>query len=67
MLFKKSTDGKTSQKKDYTKNLLLSLSDLESYPGHVVQTVTIPPHTKQRNHVHHFQTEIAYVLSGQAI
>ena len=66
MKYKKSSDGVISHKKDYSKNLLLSLEELKNYPGHVVQTVTIPAHTKQRNHKHHKQTEIAYVLQGSA-
>jgi len=67
MQFKKSGENKTDLKKDYKKSVLLSLSDLSKYPGHVLQTVTIPPHTKQRKHLHHKQTEIGYVLSGHAI
>jgi quercetin dioxygenase-like cupin family protein len=66
MLFKKSIDGQTAQKKDYSKTLLLSLDELGKYPGHAIQTVTIPPHTKQRKHMHHIQTEVAYILSGHA-
>lgn len=67
MIYKKSTEGQISQKKDYSKTLLLSLDELNRYPGHAVQTVTIPAHTKQRKHLHHIQTEVAYILSGQAI
>lgn len=66
MRFIKSIDKEAILKKDYSKKVLLSLEDMAKYPGHVVQTVTIPPHTKQRNHFHMQQTEIAYVLSGNA-
>ncbi|MDE2026392.1 MAG: cupin domain-containing protein [Patescibacteria group bacterium] len=66
MKYRKATEGQESVKKDYSKKLIFSLKDMSEYPGHALQTVTIPPHTKQRNHFHMQQTEVAYILSGTA-
>ncbi len=65
MKFKKSTDGEDIQKKDYSKKVIFPLSDFEE-KGHLLQVVTIPPHTKQRFHVHDIQTEVSYLLEGKA-
>lgn len=35
--------------------------------GHLLQTVTIPPQTKQKPHYHDSQTEIFYILEGECI
>lgn len=52
-------------KKDYSKEILFTKEDFENN-GHLLQIVTIPPHTKQRAHVHRTQTEVFYILEGEA-
>ena len=51
-------------RKDYSKRVLFDIGDLPP-GGHMLQEVTIPPHTKQRAHYHNIQTEIFYILSGE--
>lgn len=53
-------------KPDYSKKILFNPEDFIQ-PGHLLQVVTIPPQTKQRVHYHHKQTEVFYVLSGEAL
>ena len=65
MKFRKATEGQNIQKPDYSKKIIFSLSDFEE-KGHLLQVVTIPPHTKQRTHVHKIQTEVSYLLEGEA-
>lgn len=65
MKYKKFSDGKLIQKQDYSKVVLFDLNDFKA-SGHWLQLVTIPPQTKQRAHVHHQQTEVEYVLDGEA-
>ena len=65
MKYKKPQDGEFIQKKDYSKTILFNLADFKE-KGHMLQVVTIPPQTKQRGHVHHIQTEVEYVLEGEA-
>lgn len=64
MKYKNHTDGDIVEKKDYSKNVIFSLSDFEE-KGHLLQTVTIPPQTKQRLHQHFKQTEVYYALEGE--
>ncbi|MEI6690823.1 MAG: cupin domain-containing protein [bacterium] len=49
--------------KDYSKNILFNREDFGN-DGHILQTVTIPPLTKQREHFHNIQTEVFYILEG---
>lgn len=51
-------------RKDYLKRVLFDTVDLPP-GGHMLQEVTIPPHTKQRAHYHNIQTEVFYILSGE--
>ena len=53
-------------KQDYSKEIIFGLDDLPS-GGHLLQIVTIPPHTKQRIHSHQTQTEVFYMLSGTCL
>ncbi|HYK08252.1 MAG TPA: cupin domain-containing protein [Candidatus Eisenbacteria bacterium] len=61
----KRGEGKEVVKKDYIKHILFSLEDFKE-KGHLLQTVSIPPQTKQRLHKHYLQTEVWYVLDGEA-
>ena len=51
-------------KSDYSKKVLFSLQDFLP-KAHQLQTVTIPPQTRQRSHYHTIQTEVFYILEGQ--
>lgn len=53
-------------KKDYSKKILFSPTDFKE-PGHQLQIVIIPPHTKQRLHTHAIQTEVYYILEGECL
>ena len=65
MKHKNRNEGEIQLKKDYSKRIIFSTSDfLEK--GHLLQEVTIPPKTKQRLHKHFKQTEVWYILSGEA-
>ena len=66
MKYKKAADSQEIIKKDYSKKIIFSLDDFAKYPGNMLQTVTIPPHTTQRKHFHMKQTEVAYIISGNA-
>lgn len=66
MKYKVVSEGQIDTKKDYSKRIIFSLSDfLEK--GHMLQTVTIPPNTKQRKHYHNIQTEVFYILDGETV
>ena len=52
-------------KPDYRKKIIFSPHDFDA-TGHLLQVVTIPPATRQRLHVHEKQTEVFYILDGQA-
>lgn len=66
MKYKAASDGQIDIKKDYSKRIIFSPNDfLEK--GHLLQTVTIPPHTQQRMHYHNIQTEVFYILEGETI
>ena len=45
--------------------MIFSLDDFDE-AGHLLQVVTIPPDTRQRMHSHGLQTEVFYILEGQA-
>lgn len=64
MKHKKASDVKTVIKKDYSKKVYFDLEDFDE-KGHLFQTVTIPPKTKQREHWHDKQTEVFFVLEGE--
>src|SRR5690348_11651459 len=65
MRYKTNKDGEVIIKKDYSKKVLFSLADFDE-KGHLLQTVTIPPQTKQRLHKHFKQTEVYYILEGES-
>lgn len=65
MKYKPSTEGKEIVKKDYSKKTIFSLDDFEE-KGYLLQVVTIPPDTRQRGHFHSKQTEVFYILEGEA-
>ncbi|OGK62964.1 hypothetical protein A2334_01885 [Candidatus Roizmanbacteria bacterium RIFOXYB2_FULL_38_10] len=66
MHHKKSSESNLIIKKDYSKQVIFSLKDFRE-KGHLMQVVTIPPHTRQRLHAHHVQTEVYYVLEGETL
>jgi len=65
MRYRPAGSGETVEEKDYSKTIIFSSDDFEA-PGHLLQVVTVSPHTKQRLHLHRQQTEVFYVLEGQA-
>jgi quercetin dioxygenase-like cupin family protein len=65
MKYKPSTEGQEFVKKDYSKRIIFSPDDFDE-PGHLLQIVTIPPNTRQRAHSHGKQTEVFYILEGEA-
>jgi len=58
--------GETVEEPDYSKTIIFSSDDFPE-PGHLLQVVTIPPRTRQRLHLHEQQTEVFYILEGQAL
>jgi quercetin dioxygenase-like cupin family protein len=66
MKYRPSTDGQEIVKKDYRKKIIFSLNDFDE-KGHLLQVVTIPPNTRQRMHSHDKQTEVFYILEGEAV
>jgi quercetin dioxygenase-like cupin family protein len=65
MKYRSSTEGRDIVKQDYQKRIIFSLEDFDE-KGHLLQVVTIPPNTRQRMHAHHEQTEVFYILEGEA-
>jgi quercetin dioxygenase-like cupin family protein len=65
MKYRPSVQGQEIVKKDYRKKIIFSLEDFEE-KGHLLQVVTIPANTRQRLHAHHRQTEVFYILEGEA-
>lgn len=59
-----ASDSEKVVKQDYSKAIQLRPEDFGN-DGHMLQTVTIPPQTKQREHYHHIQTEVFYILKGE--
>jgi quercetin dioxygenase-like cupin family protein len=66
MKYRSATEGELVVKQDYRKRIIFSLEDFDE-KGHLLQVVTIPAHTRQRLHYHEKQTEVFYILEGQAI
>lgn len=66
MKYRSATEGEEIVKKDYRKKIIFSLEDFEE-KGHLLQVVTIPPHTRQRLHSHLEQTEVFYILEGESV
>ena len=66
MKYRPAGSGETVEEKDYSKTIIFSRQDYE-VPGHLLQVVMVPPHTRQRLHLHREQTEVFYVLEGQAV
>ena len=64
MIYRPANQGDEIVEQDYRKKIIFSLDDFAE-PGHLLQVVTIPPHTRQRVHSHHRQTEVFYVLEGE--
>jgi len=65
MKYKPAGSGEILEEQDYSKTVIFSSGDFEE-EGHLLQVVTVPPRTKQRLHFHREQTEVFYVLEGQA-
>lgn len=65
MKYRASGEGQEVVKSDYKKKIIFSLDDFDE-KGHLLQVVTIPPNTRQRLHSHHRQTEVFYILEGEA-
>jgi quercetin dioxygenase-like cupin family protein len=66
MKFKAASQGEVIVREDYSKKIIFNLEDFNN-TGHLLQTVNIPPNTKQRQHFHHKQTEVFYILEGECI
>jgi quercetin dioxygenase-like cupin family protein len=64
MKYVKAGKGNKIVRQDYSKEIIFDVNDLPGN-GHMLQTVIIPPNTKQRNHSHDVQTEIFYILRGE--
>ena len=64
MKYSSINDSKKITAKDYYKKIIFNLSDFDN-DGHLLQTVTIYPNTKQRKHYHNKQTEVFYILEGE--
>lgn len=58
--------GERVEEPDYSKTIIFSGDDFLE-PGHLLQVVTIPPKTRQRLHLHEKQTEVFYILEGEAL
>ena len=65
MKYRSSTEGQEVVKQDYRKKIIFTPDDFDE-KGHLLQVVTIPPHTWQRAHSHKEQTEVFYILEGEA-
>jgi mannose-6-phosphate isomerase-like protein (cupin superfamily) len=65
MKYRSSIAGQEIVKKDYRKKVIFSLDDFDE-KGHLLQVVTVPPVTRQRMHSHGQQTEVFYILEGEA-
>jgi len=65
MKYRPSAKGTEIVREDYRKKVIFSQDDFEE-KGHLLQVVTIPPNTRQRMHFHDQQTEVFYILVGEA-
>jgi quercetin dioxygenase-like cupin family protein len=63
--YARAGSGETVQEVDYSKTIIFSGDDFQ-VPGHLLQVVIVPPQTRQRLHFHQQQTEVFYILEGQA-
>lgn len=66
MRYRRSGEGRRVQEKDYSKTIIFSTDDFDE-EGHLLQVVAVPPRTKQRLHLHREQTEVFYILEGEAV
>jgi len=66
MKYRPAGSGDVVEEQDYSKIIIFSSDDFE-VPGHLLQVVTVRPHTRQRLHLHRQETEVFYVLEGQAV
>jgi quercetin dioxygenase-like cupin family protein len=66
MKYRPAGSGQVVEEEDYSKTIIFSGDDFAE-EGHLLQVVTVPPSTKQRLHLHREQTEVFYVLEGQAV
>jgi len=66
MKYRPSTEGQEIVRNDYRKKIVFSPDEFDQ-KGHLLQVVTIPADTRQRAHSHRRQTEVFYILEGQAI
>jgi len=66
MRYRPADLGEVVEEEDYAKTIIFSADDFED-EGHLLQVVTVPPRTRQRLHFHREQTEVFYVLQGQAV
>ena len=66
MKYRSVIEGEEVIKQDYRKRILFSRKDFDE-KGHLLQVVTIPAYTRQRLHFHEKQTEVFYILEGEAI
>ena len=66
MKYTPAGSGQVVEEEDYSKTIIFSGDDFAE-EGHLLQVVTVPPRTKQRLHLHQQQTEVFYVLEGQAM
>lgn len=65
MKYRPAAEGEEIVKPDYRKKIIFFQDDFGE-KGHLLQVVTIPPHTRQRMHSHEVQTEVFYILEGEA-
>jgi quercetin dioxygenase-like cupin family protein len=65
MRYQPAGGGEVVVATDYEKRVLFSSADFPD-PGHLLQVVTISPGTTQRRHFHHDQTEVFFILAGDA-
>lgn len=66
MKYKPWNSGETIREKEYSKRVIFSSDDFRE-PGQLLQVVTIPPRTRQRLHFHREQTEVFYIVEGEAV
>lgn len=66
MKYRPACSAETVEEPDYLKTIIFSSEDFDE-KGHLLQVVTIPPRTRQRLHLHRQQTEVFYVLEGEAV
>ena len=66
MKYASNKQAKEIVKKDYSKRIIFDSTDFKQ-KRHLLQTVTIPPKTKQRLHWHFEQTDVFYILEGECL